>query len=100
MNILSFSVHECAFFDVWVFNLFVQSCRNTPLAQCYCRNELEKRRAYDERVEHGTFSPLVVSTTGSIGNTATVIYKRIASLRQTEQAIQQDTAQTEILAQM
>ena len=87
-------------FDVRVFNLFAQSCRNTPLAQCYRRNELEKRRAYDERVEHGTFSPLVLSTTGGMGNTATVVYKRTASLRQTEQAIQQDTAQTEILAQM
>ena len=89
MNILSISVHECAFFDVRVFNHFVQSCRNTPLAQCYRRNELEKRRAYDERVEHGTFSPLVLSTTGGMGNTATVVYKRIASLitdKQSKQA--------------
>ena len=31
-------------------------------------------------VEQGTFSPLVFSTTGGMGNTATVVYKRIASL--------------------
>ena len=58
---------QCAFFDVRVFNPFAQSYRNTSLVQCYQRNEMEKRRAYDERVreiEHGSFSPLVFSTTG------------------------------------
>ena len=51
-----------AFFDVQVFNPFTPSYRNTSLGQCYRRNELEKRRAYDERireVEHRSFSPLV-----------------------------------------
>ena len=70
-------------FDVWVFNSFAQSCRNTLLGQCYRHNELEKQRSYDERVrevEHGTFSPLVFFTAGGRGNTATVVYKRIASL--------------------
>ena len=89
MNILSISANECAFFDVRVFNHFAPSCRNTRLDLCYRRNELEKWRAYDERVEHGTFSPLVLSTTGGIGNTATVVYKRIASLiadKQSKQA--------------
>ena len=62
---------------------------------CYRCNELRRRMRVRE-VEQGTFSPLVFSTTGGMGNTATVVYKRIASLRQTEQAIQQDTA----LAQM
>ena len=60
-----------------------QSHRNTSLPQCYRRNELEKKRAYDERVreiEHGSFSPLVFSTSGGMGTTATVVYKRIASM--------------------
>lgn len=42
-----------------------------------------KKRAYDQRIreiEHGSFSPLVISTTGSMGITATVVYKRFASL--------------------
>ena len=72
-----------AFFDVRVFNPFAQSYRNTSLPQCYRQNELEKKRAYDERVreiEHGSFSPLVFSTTGGMGTTATVVYKRLASL--------------------
>ena len=34
---------QCAFFDVQVFNPFAQSHRNTLLAQCYRRNEMEKR---------------------------------------------------------
>ena len=72
-----------AFFDVRVFNPFAPTHRNTSLAQCYRRNELEKRRAYDERVreiEHASFSPLVFSTSGGMGTTATVVYKRVASL--------------------
>ena len=70
-------------FDIWVFNPFAQSCRNILLGQCYRHNELEKWRSYDERVrevEHGTFPPLVFFTAGGRGNTATVVYKRIASL--------------------
>ena len=47
------------------------------------QNEMEKWRAYDKRVqeiEHGFFAPLVFSTSGGMGNTATVVYKRIATL--------------------
>ena len=72
-----------AFFDVRVFNALAQTYQNTSMAQCYRRNELEKRRAYDERIreiEHGSFSPLVFSTSGSMGPTATIVYKRIASM--------------------
>ena len=49
-----------AFFDVRVFNPYAPSHRGTTLAQYYRRNELEKKRCYDERVtevEHGSFSP-------------------------------------------
>ena len=74
---------QSALFDVKVFNPFVPSYRNTSLAQCYRKNELEKKRAYDQRIreiEHGSFSPLVFSTSGGMGATATVVYKRIATL--------------------
>ena len=72
-----------AFFDVRVFNSFTLSYRNNSLSQCYRRNELEKRKAYNERImeiEHGSFSPLVFSTAGGMGPTAKVVYKRIASM--------------------
>ena len=72
-----------AFFDVRVFSPFAQSHWNTSLSQCYMKNERDKRRAYDQRireVEHGSFSPLVFSTAGGMGPTASVVYKRIASM--------------------
>ena len=77
-----------------MFNPFALSYHNNSPSQCYHRNELEKRRAYDERIreiEHGSFSPLVFSTAGGMGPTAKVVYKRIASMiADAEQAIQQD----------
>ena len=69
---------QCAFFDVRIFNPFAQSYQDTSLPQCYRRNEMEKRRVYDEQVrevEHGSFSPLVFFTTGGMAPTSTVIYK-------------------------
>ncbi len=72
-----------AFFDIRVFSPFAQSHRNTSLSQCCKKNELEKKRAYDEcirEVEHGSFSPLVFSTAGGMGPIANVVYKRIASM--------------------
>ena len=72
-----------AFFDIRVFSPFAQSHRNTSLSQCYKKNEQEKKRAYDQRireVEHESFSPLVFSTSGGMGPTANVVYKRIASM--------------------
>ena len=72
-----------AYFDVRVFCPFAQSHRNTSLSQCYRKNELEKKRCYEQRIreiEHGSFSPLVFSTSGGMGPTATTVYKRIASM--------------------
>ena len=39
-----------AFFDVRVFNPYAPCYQNSTLAQCYRKNELEKKRAYEERV--------------------------------------------------
>ena len=66
-----------------VFNPLSQTYHKTSLAQCFRGNELEKRRAYDERIrerEHGSFSPLNFSTSGSMGPTATTVYKRLAAM--------------------
>ena len=44
---------------------------------------LEKKRAYQQRiqeVEHSSFTPLVLSATGGMGNEATIFYKQLASL--------------------
>ena len=71
------------FFDIRVFNPFTPSYRNTPLAQFDQKNELEKKRTYDQQVreiEHGSFSPLLFTTTGGMGAVATVVYKRLAAM--------------------
>ena len=71
-----------AYFDIKVFNPLASTYASSPLAQCYRRAELDKKRKYDERireVERGTFSPLVFSSSGGMGPSATVVYKRIAT---------------------
>ena len=72
-----------AFFDAWVFNPLAPSYCKSSMTAVYRRNENEKRRAYEQRiidVEHGSFTPLVLSATGGMGQAATVAYKRMASL--------------------
>ena len=73
---------QSAFFDVRIFNPTAHSSRNQSLPACYRRHELEKRRLYEDRViqvEHGCFTPLVFSTSGSMGPSASIFYKRLAS---------------------
>ena len=67
------------FFDVRIFNPYAPSNRCNP----YRQHETSKRRQYKERVrevEHGNFSPLVFSTSGGMGASTTVAYKRLAFL--------------------
>ena len=71
------------FFDVRVLNSFAASNRTTTLDATFHRHETEKRRAYEERireVEHGSFTPLVFSSTGGMGKVATTTYKHLAQL--------------------
>ena len=77
------SQRESAFFDVRVFNPYAPSNSTGSQAANYRRHEKEKRRAYERRileVEHGSFTPLVFSTTGGWGPSAQVTFKRLASL--------------------
>ena len=72
-----------AFFDVRVFNSHAPSNCKTSTTTCYRRHELEKRRTYERRiieVEHGTFTPIVLSTSGGWGPSATVAFRRLAGL--------------------
>ena len=74
---------EKALVDVRVFNPCAQSNRSGSLASIYRRHEQEKKRQYEQRVqevEHATFTPLVMSTTGGMGKAATTFYKRLASM--------------------
>ena len=74
--------HERAFFDVRIFNPHAPSNRQ-PISTCYRKHENSKKRAYEQRVreiEHGSFTPLVLSATGGLGNAATICYKKLASM--------------------
>ena len=74
---------QCTFFDVRVLNPYAPSNRTTSVDKCYIRHEREKRRSYEERireVELSSFTPLVFTTTGGAGPTATQMLKRLAAL--------------------
>ena len=72
-----------AYFDIKVFNPTASTYRNKSLRACHRSLEAGKRRDYQDRiinVEHGSFSPIIFSTSGGMGPTASVVYKRLASL--------------------
>ena len=71
------------FFDVRVFNPLAPSNQSQTPAATFRKHELEKKRAYQQRVqdiEHSSFTPLVLSVTGGMGVEATTFYKRLAAL--------------------
>ena len=73
---------ERTYFDVRVFNPHAPSNRLTLLTSCYKKHEREKKRAYEQRIrkiEHTTFTLLVLAVTGVLANEANVFYKRLAS---------------------
>lgn len=77
------TVRQDAFFDVRVFHPNAPSNRSGRLSAVYKRHEDEKKRVYGQRVleiEHGVFTPLVLSTTGGMGREAKVFYKRLADM--------------------
>ena len=70
-----------AYFDVRIFNPMAQSYREQDLAPAHRRNEQQKKREYDERireVEHGTFTPLVFTSSGGMAPQAIIFYARLA----------------------
>ena len=63
--------HNRAFFDVRVFNSYMLPQIDNHIATCYGIHENIKRQAYEQRVreiEHGSFTPLVMSLTGGLSN--------------------------------
>ena len=76
------SRQQCAFFDIRVFYPQAQSYRNQPIATLLKRNEAEKKRQYNDRiiqVERGTFTPLVFSTNGVMGQEARIAMRKLAT---------------------
>ena len=79
--------HEDAFFDVRVFHPNAESYRMSTLEELFRRHERQKQLQYEERVtnvKHGSFCPLVFSTTGTAGPLCDRFLKRLASLLTSE----------------
>ena len=77
------SRNQRAFFDVRVFDPNARRFQNQTLPQMYVTNEKEKKRGYNERVlqvENGTFTPLVFSVHGGMGQECQTFYKRLSLL--------------------
>ena len=72
-----------AFFDVRIWHPNAESYEDLEPQQIYRMHENEKRRLYSRRVldiEHGTFTPLVFTTTGGMGKECLRYHSRLAEL--------------------
>ena len=71
------------FLDIRVTHPTAPTHINTNSAQVYKTQEQEKKRAYNERViqvEKGSFTPIVVSTYGGMGQEAEAFHKKLGQL--------------------
>ena len=71
------------FCDVRIFDLDAQRYRNTEIKKCYEKNEIEKKRKYNERVlevENASFTPLVFSTRGGMGRECKKFFQRLSEM--------------------
>ena len=63
-------------------NTNADSARALTPTQIYRKHEMEKKRNYNNRVmdiEQATFTPLIFSCTGGMGNESTTFFKMLAS---------------------
>ena len=70
-----------SFVDIRIFDPMAPCHRELPLEAAHRRNEQEKIRAYGERiqhVDHGSFTPLVFTTSGGMGPKAKCFYRKLA----------------------
>ncbi|CAH3044398.1 unnamed protein product [Porites lobata] len=84
--------HRSAFFDVRVCN--PNAVWDLEPQQIYRIHENEKKRLYSKRVldiEHGTFTPLVFTTTGGMGKECLMYHSRLAQLIAIKKGEQHDT---------
>ena len=79
-----------AYFDVRITNADCSSQQNTSIKSVLRKHELEKKRNYNRRVmevEHGSFTPLIFTTTGVMGHECSKFHKSLAekiSVKQNE----------------
>ena len=72
-----------AFFDIRVFNPIARRYNDLSIKRSHETNEREKKRQYNERVqrvEHGSFSPLVFNAFGGMARECSMTFKRLIDL--------------------
>ena len=70
-----------AYFDVNVFSPFAKSYLKTNLESLFKKQEEKKKEKYNDRVikvEHGTFTPVVLSTYSGFGRETSCFVSRLA----------------------
>ena len=75
--------HQSAFFDIRVCHPNAESYKQMEPKQIYRLHENEKKRSYLRRVldiEHGSFTPLVFTSTGGMGPECLRFHSRLAEL--------------------
>ena len=75
--------NQRAFFDVRVFNPNAPRYVHQSLPKTYVTHEREKKRKYNERVlevENGSFTPLVFTVFGGMGQECQMFFKRLCQL--------------------
>ena len=78
---------QTVFFDIRVFNPFAPSNLSQNLSATYQQHEKLKRRDYEQQiqeVEHGSFTPIILSATGGMASAAQVTFKRMVSMLATK----------------
>ena len=66
------------FLGVRAFDLNAERYRGLELSKCFKRNEDEKKKKNNERVENRLFIPLVFATNGGMARRCQKFYKRLA----------------------
>ena len=77
------SAGQVVFLDIRVFNPNANRYVNQSLKKTYEISENEKKRAYNERVqeiEHGSFTPIVMSATGGMARECSKFYSRLSEM--------------------
>ncbi|XP_076042251.1 uncharacterized protein LOC143026133 [Oratosquilla oratoria] len=73
---------QLAFFDMRIFDPMAP-CYNLTIEASHSRNEYEKIRMYEERIQNvdqGSFTPITFTTSGGMGPRAKAFYVRLAEV--------------------
>ncbi|XP_076051403.1 uncharacterized protein LOC143031456 [Oratosquilla oratoria] len=74
---------QLAFFDIRIFDPMAPCYSNLTIEASHSRNEYEKIRMYEERIQNvdqGSFTPITFTTSGGMGPRAKAFYARLAEV--------------------